>query len=237
MPKIVTSRHWTIRIHLIPGILDGIAEYCGKLPALLCVREAGESAADGIEHVHILASFPTERTKPDLIKDMKTHFKDTVFAKHNFAYSVWESYGINKDLEEYLCKGPSKTVQTKPTILYRNWLDDVDVHHANWWAKHNEILKKKSSKKKITEHDRMFVVERVNEKLQMLIDEDVAAGRQNDREWTYRLASKLVLEHYKGKVNDNIAFPVLQAVLYKHYPESVERSFMDRMRDKFKYVF
>lgn len=242
MPKIVRSRHWTIRIDLIPGVLERLPEYCAKTSALICCQESGEGDSEtGNEHIHILSSFTDVVARPDLTAAMKSHFKDSVFAKSDFAFTVWETYGQDTAMEEYICKGPSKVSKTPPKVLFKSWLDDPMKHHEAWWAKHETIMTKskaKLEKAQKTDAQRLAVVEKIHSEIVCWkADYETLANRQPDQDEIIEHAEKLVLRAYSAKVNDHVAFPVLQAVLYKHIPKIVERAFHDRMKDKFKYLY
>lgn len=248
MPKVVWSKHWLIRIDLIPGVQEALGDYCVKLPALICTEEAGEGATPN-PHVHILASFDADQQKgteksPGLIQKMKTHFANTVFEKSDFAFTVWETHGQNTDMEEYVCKGPYKGLKTEPIVRHKStsFFRDVAQLHEAWWQKHQVILDKsaqKVKKEKQKLEDKMIVVEKCNERVNQLVEEIYGPNKSIGcltMSALKELVYKAVIQHYKGKVNDHISFPVIQALMFRYAPVPVEAAFGKRMDDKFKYL-
>lgn len=246
MPKVLLSKTWLIRIDLIPGVGSRLLDYCVKLPAIVCTEEVGEGETPN-PHVHILATFGQERAKgtdktPGLIQQMKAHFSDTVFAKSDFAFTVWETHGKNTDMEEYVCKGPSKTVKTNPKVIYRNpmWFGDIAAFHESWWKKHDVIGEKqklKALKDKQKTDDKFKAIDLIEERIRHYAEEhhvgDISAMPRHDIIFQ---AKREILAYYRGKVNDHVAFPVLQGVLYRFMPTTVEAAFSQRMDDKLKYL-
>ena len=211
MPKVIPRSAWTIRIDLIPGVREKLVDYCVKLPALICTEEMGSETEK--EHVHILAYLQTPTPKQDLTALLKSHFSDSAFSKSNFAFSEWESYGKNKLLEQYVCKGPSTAVRYEPIVIYKNWLEDHMEHHRNYWKIHDDLKVTKSKKKEIKEYDKFFVVDKVyNQLMEAQTTYEVVSQVAPADIWYRNTVNELVLQHYRGKLNDNIAFPVIQGI-------------------------
>jgi len=247
MPKIIWSKHWLIRIDLLPGVQEKLHDYCVQLPALICTEEAGEGETPN-PHVHMLASFdqdqPSYESKktnnPGLIAKMKAHFSDTVFQSTDFAFTVWDQHGMNTGIEEYVCKGPYKGLKTEPIVKYKSpcFYHDVLMLHEAYWKVHKAILDKrdlKIKKEKQKMDDKMKSVDACRKLIDNYMQIDGVAVAP--RHITYDYCCKAVIEHFKGKVNDHVAFPVVQALMYQYEPVATVATFQRRMQDKFKYLY
>jgi len=112
MPQNEKYKNWMMHIDLLPGVAERLVDYCKKINALICVEENGEET--GKPHVHILVSLPEPTSSQTLINRLRKHFVGVDLQKGSFSHSVWRSYGLDKDTEQYVCKGPSKTIKTPP---------------------------------------------------------------------------------------------------------------------------
>ena len=222
MPSNDKYMAYMLHIDLLPGVREKLVDYCVKLPALVCCEENGEET--GKPHVHILTVLPKPESKQTLINRLKKHFSDTDFSKGTFSHSVWDSYmdPSNNKVEQYVCKGPSKTEKLPPIVLYKNWLDDVMIHHENYWNRNREIAQENKSKVKKMTYNETLVGEIISElKEENICNEDI-----------YRVACGKLIHKFKGKINDHVAYPMIQQIEYVFNPTEVKDSFHMRMLKK-----
>ena len=107
-----------------------------------------------------------------------------------------------------------------------------------YWVVHAPILKKRELKTKAEKEkaeDKMKVVEACAKIMNHNILTDGVTHPM--RHHLYDYACKAVIKHYQGKVNDHVAFPVIQALMYKVEPTATVAAFGRRMQDKFKYLY
>jgi len=222
MPNNDKHPAYMMHIDLLPGVKERLVDFCVNLPALICCEENGEES--GKPHVHLLTILPKPESKQTLINRLKKHFKDVEFEKSNFSHSVWADYlnDHQSHAKQYVCKGPSKSVKTPPIVLYKNWLDDPLVHHENYWIRNAEIVEENKDKKKKQTY------------YEVLADDIISELREDgiQSEEVYRVACHKLIHKTKGKINDHVAFPVLQKIEYHFNPTDVKDAFHQRMLKK-----
>jgi len=210
---------WAIHIDLVEGVREKLGQYCASLPALVCVEENGEET--GKPHVHILTVLTAPESKQTLGNRLKKIFP--VFGAQ-FSFVPWVDYesDSNFKVQQYTCKGPSKSVKTPPIVLYKNWLDDVMIHHENYWTRADQIARENKDKvKKGTVNDDMVtaIIEEIkNEKV--------------DANSVFQVACSKVVKWKKGKINDHVAWPLIQSIDYHFNPSEVSSAFYYRMLKK-----
>jgi hypothetical protein len=218
-----------IFVDLLPGVREKLRDYCVQLPALICTEEVGET---GKQHVHILAHFPSPESRQTL-RNRLFKFFDIKFKKGECALTQWTTYGKDKGLEEYVCKGPQAhaghsakkcvCVKSPPIVLYKNWLEDEMVHHEKWWDEHNRVLEdSKGAKVPLFEE----LILNINGKEELDKTDYM-------KMFSYVCDQAMVIT--RGKINDNIAFPHIQRVMYEYFPKVVSGEFQTRMAKKFSH--
>jgi len=210
---------WLIHIDLIEGVREKLADYCLKLPALVCVEENGEET--GKPHIHILTVLEAPESKQTLGNRLKKIFP---VSGSQFSFVPWTDFNSpdNTKVQQYVCKGPSKSVKTPPIVLHKNWLDDVMIHHENYWKRSKEIaLENKDKVKKGTHNDEMVAA---------IIDE--IKKEKIDSNDIFHTACSKIVKWKKGKINDHVAWPLIQSIEYHFNPSEVTSAFYYRMLKK-----
>lgn len=213
---------WAVRIDELPGVSEKIAEWCSSKGAVICTREYSDNDTTN-PHYHIALRTPevTQETVRNWVKSILPPSAQ----RSDFATSEW------KDDDRYLrycCKGPNWHNITKgdekdpkpPVVIFKMLLSPtVEELHNDFW-KENQITKPKGK------------VDR-NELVQMCVQHVKESGCGTDYLSRMEVAGNYVTRHYKGKVNDHVAFPVIQSVLWHLDRSRCEADFFSRMRKKF----
>jgi len=226
MPSDKKSTKWMIGFNLIPGVDEGrVKEYCAQLPALICTREVGENEKP---HVHILAQFDPPASKQTLSNRIRRFFPDAMFGKADLYLKEWLDVGLCR----YVCKGPSKSVQSAPDVVFTTWTDEeVSSYHSAYWEQ-NATLPKKSTKKEPSK----YADDLCQEIADSIKHKYVANPDRTIRECHEEIC-QLLMAKKKGRMSDNVAFPYVQSILYQIYPRWTEADFTDRMKRKFNSLF
>lgn len=214
---------WMIHVDLVEGVREKLVEYCQTLPALICCEENGEET--GKPHVHILAVLPEPTSKQTLGNRLK---KILPVSGPQFSFVCWEDFNSPDPLkatraQQYVCKGPSKSVKSPPIVLHKNWLDDELVHHEAYWQRWGEITAENKDKIKKMSYNDQMVAE---------IIEEIRVDPSADTADIFALACKKILKRKKGRINDHVAFPLIQSIEYHFSPTQVTEAFYDRMLKK-----
>jgi len=221
MPSDDYAHHWMVGIDLIAGVREKLPDFCKHIGAVICCEEKGTQTQK--DHCHALVSFPDPVSRITFRNRIKKFF-DIKFGKSELYLTIWTSYGRDKELEQYVCKGPSTTVQTPPIILYKNWIEDEMEHHEKWWTKHNMMSTEKKSKTKSSTQ------ELINETI-TLFSSTPDINSQTESE-LFEYTTTYIVRKYKAKINDNILFPVIQSIVWHFHPTPIERDILMRMLKK-----
>ena len=207
---------WIIRVDDVPGqeFPPAFWEFV-KTPGLFCCKELGALTDSPNPHYHVATRWEPPESKQTIINRIKKLFP--WFTKSDFAVSEWKTYDLSADEAYiYLCKGSDK--DTLPQIIFNRTLHDVKTLHARYWAKNAE-LKKKPKDSPLCEQ----VYDLIGDQLKDLNFEN-----------KFDLICDTIMSITRGKVNDNIAFPHVQAVLYRVDPATTALSFRYRMMKKYE---
>lgn len=193
------------------------AEFPGKFGVLYCVQELGSNDETPNPHYHVACVFSTPESKQTLNNRFKKMFP--THCGGDFAFIPWKTYQQSDDnLLTYLSKGPSKTVPEKPNVIINNTLHDPEALFNKYWAT-NTVMKAESANPELKKPAYEIVISRC-----MKMD--------NYEDQQEEVLSK-TLAFYRGKVNDHVAFPVIQAALYHFFPHRTLGDFRSRMMKKF----
>lgn len=225
MPSDKTHDRIMIGINLLPGVRDKLADYCVKLPALICVEEVGEENEK--DHVHILAALDPPVSNQTLRNRIKKHF-GVEFKKEELYISEWKT----DTLKHYVCKGPSKSVMTQPVILHTTWTpEEIQTYHEAYWQHAASAVKTSPAKRAKQDADELCDTIANTIKHKYIGNPDASIKDCHNEICSILLAKKI------GRIGDHIAFPYVQAILYRIYPRWVEADFQDRMKRKFNSLF
>jgi len=206
---------WSIRIDEIPGVTrEVVSAWCSKYNAVLCVREETDEETPN-PHYHI--ALRTEEVSQETVRNWtKKVFGDSPFSRSDFATAIWD--GEDKFLR-YCCKGPDwqdvKSGKTKqmdsprlPNVVFTQLLKiTTEDLHREFWAENKVkgtlVKKAKNKSPELVEE----VVSQVRAKI---------ASSEIADTWLSKCetANEILMDVYKGKVNDHIIFPVLQSCMY-----------------------
>lgn len=192
--------------------------------ALIASRELGDRA-----HYHIGLVLPSPMTRKVFYTWLKNEIEIKLKGTAHFKTVNWADYGKNKSLEQYICKGPcyrgpeftyefgspeppvlaagDYSVAPPKVIVNRTLLSDR-VFHDGFWV--DIVNRKKTSKEKTKEK-----LKEDNKRGSECID--AIALKYKGCEDTVKLPAVItdVMEHYKGRIQDNHMFSLVQAILYR----------------------
>lgn len=228
------SSAWSVRIDEIPGVTrDVIVAWCHKYNAVLAVREETDDETPN-PHYHI--ALRTEEVSQETVRNWtKKAFGDSPFSRSDFATAIWD--GDEKFLR-YCCKGPNwhdiKTGKTKQmdslrqpdVVMTQLLLITTNQLHADFWAANKakgELVKKAKSKSPELVEE---VVSQVRAKI---------ASSEIADTWLSKCetANEILMDIYKGKVNDHVIFPILQSCMYHLDRKTTVADQFSRMLKKF----
>lgn len=228
MPSDKTHDRIMIGMNIIPGVREKLADYCVKLPAIICVEEVGEENEK--DHIHILAALDPPVSNQTLRNRIKKHF-GLEFKKEELYISEWKT----DELKHYVCKGPSKSVKTPPVIFHTTWPpEEISTYHEAYW--HHVASGVKSSPAKKTKRDADELCDEIANAIKhkyIAKNEDKGSSIED----CHNEICKILLAKKIGRIGDHIAFPYVQAILYRIFPRWVEADFQDRMKRKFNSLF
>lgn len=185
-----------------------------RIPEKFSVYEVGDE--EGVAHSHLLVCF-----NPPVSKQTLKNRLDKLVPNHRPRISAWKTYGQPDDkLVQYLCKGPS--IEIMPNVIHNPFgYDIVHYHHLYW--KVNEDLK--ASRKDMPLCDRVYEA-----------CEADGWEKKNRQKLIDQICTK-VMVLTKGRINDHVAFPHIQSVLYRRDPSFATLEFKKRMYDKARWAF
>jgi len=192
------------------------SEFPVKFGVLFLVQEQGDQETPN-PHYHAACVLSSPESKQTLQNRFKKMFP--THCGGDYALMQWKLYQHADDnLLQYMAKGPSKTVPEQPVVLINNTLHDpVNLFNA-YWAK-NTVMKAETANPDLKKPAHEIIIGRCARM-------DTYADQQEE-------VMTKTLAYYRGKVNDHVAFPVIQAVLYHFYPTKTEGDFRTRMLKKF----
>ena len=228
------SSAWSVRIDEIPGVTrEAVIAWCHKYNAVLAVREETDDETPN-PHYHI--ALRTEEVSQETVRNwVKKLFGDSVFSRSDFATAIWD--GEDKFLR-YCCKGPDwqdvKSGKTKqmdsprqPDVVMTQLLmmTTTELNREFWTenkVKGDLVKKGKSKSPELVEE----VVSQVRAK--------IASSEITDT-WLSKcsMANEILMDVYKGKVNDHIIFPILQSCMYHLDRKTTVADQFSRMLKKF----
>ena len=211
MPQNEKRLAWVLRIDDKPD--HPLPESPGKFflvqfPGIFCVHELGGDPETPNPHWHVACVYSTPESKQTITNRLKKLLPN--HTKCERAVSAWKGYGTPDDkLLQYLCKGPNK--ETQPDIVFNGTLESPEQLHEAFWIQMKQYKDKNSE---MPLHERVYLsVERFEN-----FDQQLDA------------VSDEVMRQTKGKINDNIAWPHIQAVMYRLDPLQTGAKFRERIR-------
>lgn len=215
MPANAKHIAWNMRIDDPPDRTPG-PEFWKFVdsPGIFCCYELGDNVETPNPHWHIACVFKEPTSKQTLSNQLKRLLPNHLPGDR--AVVPWKGYGTPDDKWlQYLSKGPDK--DTPPNIRFnRTLLNPKELQVAYWAvnASHREKCKEMPLCQRVYEalRERLKDASNFDEKADMIYEE--------------------VMKQTAGRINDNIAWPHIQWVMYRVDPQSVSESFRDRMRKK-----
>lgn len=206
-------------VHLIlfahPEVDSKVLEFCNRF-ALMASTEYGER-----KHYHIAIHLPEEVCYKTFRMYLTKHIGE-LKGTTSFKTRKWEDYGVNLNLEQYICKGANE--DTPPEmIMNKTLLDPLELQKLYW--KVNKELKadaKKGRDEKAQEERR---------KGTKIID-TIVAKNKNIFVKTEDIIAE-VLECYGGRCTDHQMFPVVQAIMYQLDKVKTTDNVINRLMRKF----
>lgn len=217
MPADVKAPAWMVRLDLKPDqVIPN--EFYVQFNVILCCKELGSNQETPNPHIHAACVFPEPVSKQTLRNRLRKLFPEHKGSK-DIDIRPWKKYGLPEDgTFRYMCKGPLKSHKTLPEILYNATLHNPAELHEAYWVENAKLKADTASddkKKPIYE----IIIERMT--------------KYDNYEEQWDEAVYRTLQFYKGKVNDHVAFPTIQAAVYHYYPDRCQQDFRARMLKKF----
>lgn len=217
MPADEKSPAWMIRLDLkVDQVIPN--EFYTQFNVVMCCKELGSDQETPNPHIHAACVFSAPISKQTLRNRLRKLFPEHTGTK-DLNIRLWKTYGNpDDDTFRYLCKGPLKSTKTLPEILYNGTLHNPLDLHEQFWVKNAQLkaeTAKDDKKKPIYE----IIIERMT--------------KYDTYEEQWDEAVYRTLQFYKGKVNDHVAFPTIQAAVYHYYPDRTQYDFRARMLKKF----
>lgn len=229
-------RCWKVRVDETPGVEEKILAWTKLVDIPMVVKEDPDGETPN-PHYHFAVRFDKECSQETVRNRVKEALKGE--AKLDYATGVWDD---SIEYLVYMAKGDDwslvkdgKRAPHGSTCLPKviHYVPQVDGSggfwtpgslHERFWQRARDEYSPELRKN-------------IKEKLPVLI-EGWASTIRNDSECsTYcqqqMRAMELVLDFYKGKVADHVAFPIIQSIMYKVNREQVRSDFQARMFKKF----
>jgi len=225
MPKndLFTTTH--IIIQEVKGVTrEAVQILCIALGKVyLCVREEADVEVPN-PHYHLLVKFDPPASRESLGTKISKLFSQQTMGKNDKHILKWNTidaqyFSVDDKQSRYCCKGPDNEKPIYPDVIYKTISDDLvkDAHETYWniWETVYKPIRDKNTKKEIKRDEKI---------IKIFLSEGISPSFE-------QICSE-VLKDYRGKVNDHVAWPVIQAVMYHFYPNRVRNDFMNRMRNK-----
>ena len=213
MPSNEKRLAWDLRIddkypdHPLPE------KFFGEFPGIFCCKEVGGDSESPNPHWHIAIVCKTPESKQTITNRIKRLLPNHTQCER--AVSSWKKFGSPDDeLLCYLSKGTGPDFETQgPNIVFNHTLEDVKKLHERYWLKNKQYVEDNKERPLC---DRVYLavekVENFDEQSDLVFDE--------------------IMRQTRGKINDNIAWPHYQAVMYRIDPQHTSMNFRERMRKK-----
>lgn len=223
MPK--TSTTYNFRVDEMTGTAEKVIEFC-KSPrhgVVLCTREEGDTGHPN-PHYHFAIRL-SEPVSQETIRNWAKSLLPPGATKSDFQTATWD--GEEKFLR-YCCKGVNagaimkgdvKAPVLPPKVISSHLLGmTVEALHKDFWAENAKAAP--------------AVKKRKEELVRSCIEHVKSAGLTTYAD-QLETACAFVLAEYKGKVNDHVAFPIIQSVMWSLNTHQASADFHSRMLKKF----
>jgi len=212
---------WAVRIDDVEGVSEKIADWCSTRGVVLCTKEYSDTDTSNV-HYHI--AMRTPEVSQETIRNWVKSILPPTATRSDYATGEW------KDDDRYLrycCKGPNwHNIVTKkeqdpkpPIVIFKMLLSPtVEELHADFWKENKVQGEKTKAKREDVIND---CVAHVKE-----------SGCGTDYYAMMEVASRYMLRHYRGKINDHVLTPMVQSVLWHLDRKRVEEDVYSRLRKK-----
>lgn len=206
-------------VHLIlfshPEVDSKVLEFCNRF-ALMASTEYGAR-----KHYHIAIHLP-EEVCYKTFRTYLTKYLGDLKGTTSFKTRKWEDYGVNLNLEQYVCKGASPDSPPE-MIMNKTLLDPLELQKMYW-----EVNKKLLDQAKQARDDKAKEEAKKGTK----IIEQISAKNKGIFVKTEDIIAE-VLECYGGRCSDHQMFPVVQAIMYRLDKVQTTDNVVNRLMRKF----
>jgi len=209
-------------IHLILFCIrhkDKIVAFCQK-HALVASKELGDR-----EHYHIALSLPAPISRKAFRKMLNDEIGNDLKGTTDFKTVVWETYGKNTDLEQYICKGTGpdwNNLEERPVMVVNRTLIHAKEYHRLFWDHSASLKDKVKAKAKDEVRKGTKCIDEIAKKY---------VGCEDLVSLSKVLAD--VCDYYGGRVSDHQVFSIVQAIWYRIDQVVCKDQFVNRMLRKF----
>lgn len=214
------SAYWFLRVDDISGF--DVQTLCGykEWGAILAVREDPDNDSPN-PHYHILLKYKDTRTKSTINKYLKELFP-VLEGNKVFSNAVANPADFEKKVFPYMCKGKQYGYNgSNPNVVFNQSINPVDIRtaHTLYWETRKNMKKGGESGKEVT--TKLIVAAK-----QLIQERTIKSPNWTD-------IANIVLEVAQGKLNDNVAFSCIQALMYHYNLEECKSTFTTRLYSKF----
>jgi len=228
------SHVWNVRVTITErNTLDKILAFCKEH---LYVKLACKESADALvarDHVHIACVSLDKQLVRSTVKGHLDKFLDLA-GNEDYSMTTPKDQPLG-GLYDYICKGKNE-IETEndwsghegaPDIIH-NFLNTIDVkqHHHNYWTLNKKLEAETKAEYKKAAKDARRVKQVVITKLVDKYEGQAATVENLD------LMVTDILTEYKGDVNDQSLFTILQSISWNIDPEKTNQRAAARMRSR-----
>jgi len=228
MPKSDVFSTTHIIIHEVKGVerqkVQILAQTLGQ--CFLAAREEADEH-DANPHYHLLVKFDPPVSREVLTRKISKLFSLDKVGRNDKHLLMWnttdaELFSETDRQSIYCSKGPDNEVQKPVDVVYKSISDELLLlAHNTYWNNWNQVYKPIRDKN---------LAKKSEPKETIIIKQYQALNISSP---SFRSVCQEVMKLYKGKVNDHVAWPVIQAVLYHYYPSQVDQEAHKRFLKRF----
>lgn len=212
------STHWFLRVDDISGF--NVQQLCDNKDwgVILAVKEDPDNETPN-PHYHILLKYKVVRCK-STINDYLRDLFPVLKGNKVFGNTVATPGDFENKVYPYMCKGRQHGYSdTNPNVCFNPTNLDIPKYHNLYYEQRKQMKKGGPTGKE------------VSSKLIIAAKQLIQERTIKQPNWTD--IANIVLEVSQGKLNDNLAFTVIQALMYHYNLEECKSTFTSRLYSKF----